>query len=104
MRECADGTLLVKCFAGCGAADVVAAVGMELRDLFPPTARLQDRASARPNHWHAAREALQTLHKEVLIVAIAAEAVMRGEALGEIDLNRVAVAGGLIRAAAEACK
>lgn len=30
-----DGRVLLKCFAGCGAEQVVAAVGLELRDLFP---------------------------------------------------------------------
>lgn len=35
LRELEDGRLLLHCFAGCGAADVLAAVGMELRDLYP---------------------------------------------------------------------
>ncbi len=30
-----DGRILIKCFAGCGAADIVAAVGLTLSDLFP---------------------------------------------------------------------
>src|SRR5690606_34498859 len=30
----AGGTLLVRCFAGCSVADVLAAVGLELADLF----------------------------------------------------------------------
>ncbi|MCI0654836.1 MAG: hypothetical protein L0Y39_10215 [Methylococcaceae bacterium] len=36
IREIEGGTLLLKCFAGCSAADIVQAVGLELRDLFPP--------------------------------------------------------------------
>jgi len=36
IRETPDGKVLIKCFTGCGAADVVAAVGLELSDLFPP--------------------------------------------------------------------
>jgi hypothetical protein len=32
----ADGAILIKCFAGCAAAAIVAAVGLRLRDLFPP--------------------------------------------------------------------
>lgn len=35
VRELPDGRLLVHCHAGCGAADVVAAVGLSLSDLFP---------------------------------------------------------------------
>lgn len=33
-----DGTALVKCHAGCDTAAILAAVGLELRDLFPPKA------------------------------------------------------------------
>lgn len=36
IRETSDGTVLLKCFSGCGAADIVAAVGLSLGDLFPP--------------------------------------------------------------------
>ena len=35
VKEAEEGTVLVKCWAGCGAADVVAAAGLQLRDLFP---------------------------------------------------------------------
>ena len=34
VQELDDGRVLVKCFAGCGAADVMAAVGLSLSDLF----------------------------------------------------------------------
>jgi DNA primase len=30
-----DGTILLHCFAGCGAGDVMAAIGLSLSDLFP---------------------------------------------------------------------
>lgn len=36
VREGDDGRLLVHCFAGCPITEVVAALGMELSDLFPP--------------------------------------------------------------------
>lgn len=35
IKEAEDGTVLLKCFAGCTAADITAAIGLELRDLFP---------------------------------------------------------------------
>lgn len=31
-----DGMILIHCFAGCGAAEVAAAIGVNLSDLFPP--------------------------------------------------------------------
>ncbi len=36
IRETEDGTVLIHCFAGCGAPDVVGAVGLEPSHLFPP--------------------------------------------------------------------
>lgn len=35
IRQLDDGRVLVHCFAGCGATDVMAAVGMTLADLYP---------------------------------------------------------------------
>lgn len=102
IRELPDGTLLLKCHAGCGAADIVGALGLQLRDLFPTTGG-EPRKSGKPNHWHSMREAMQTLHKEVLICAIAADNAARGEPLTEQDAERVALAAGRIRAAIEAC-
>lgn len=35
ITETSDGTVLLKCWVGCTAQDVVSAIGLELRDLFP---------------------------------------------------------------------
>ncbi|MHB9799977.1 virulence-associated protein E [Pseudomonas sp. MT3] len=35
IREAGDGKVLLHCWAGCSASDITAAVGLELRDLFP---------------------------------------------------------------------
>lgn len=35
IRQFGDGTVLIRCFEGCCPADILAAVGLELRDLFP---------------------------------------------------------------------
>lgn len=39
VREGADGRVLVYCHAGCATEDVVAAIGLTVRDLFAPDAR-----------------------------------------------------------------
>jgi len=39
IKDVGDGRTLVHCFAGCGANDVLAAIGLELHDLYPPTDR-----------------------------------------------------------------
>lgn len=35
ITETSSGVVLLKCFSGCTAAEIVTAVGLELRDLFP---------------------------------------------------------------------
>lgn len=35
ITETSDGVVLLKCWAGCNAAEIVAAVDLQLRDLFP---------------------------------------------------------------------
>jgi hypothetical protein len=43
-----DGTVLLKCHAGCSAADVVAAVGLTLADLFPRSQQGGRRSNGKP--------------------------------------------------------
>jgi hypothetical protein len=85
VRETRDGTVLIKCFAGCGAADIMAAVGLQVRDLFASDYRCRveteshgPQATKSGNHWHSIRQAVQTLKTEVLIAAIAANDVAEG--------------------------
>ncbi len=96
-----DGKLLIWCFAGCGAADVMAAVGLELSDLYPELLKHHS-APGRPNHWHAAREAFQIVRQEALLTAIAAENIASGIALTDDDRDRLILAAQRIRGAAEA--
>ncbi|WP_295471172.1 virulence-associated protein E [uncultured Pseudomonas sp.] len=39
IKEASDGVVLLKCWAGCTALDIVCAIGLELRDLFPGVKR-----------------------------------------------------------------
>lgn len=102
IRE-AEGKTLIHCFSGCSAPDILTAVGLSLSDLFPEPLTLSGTKPMRPNHWHAAREALKTLHREVLIVAIAAENIAAGVVLDAQDRALVVEAAAKIRAAAEVC-
>ncbi|OGI41831.1 MAG: DNA primase [Candidatus Muproteobacteria bacterium RBG_16_64_11] len=103
IRELDDGRVLIHDFAGCDPGDVLSAIGLELADLFPKPLAHSEK-STRPNHWHAAREALRTLHRESLIVAIAAENIAAGNALDAADRRLVIAAAGKIRATAEVCR
>lgn len=50
ITENPDGWILVHCFAGCGVSEVVAAVGLEVSDLFPPQLKSSKGTSKRPAH------------------------------------------------------
>ena len=98
VRETGDGTALLKCWGGCGAADVVQAAGLELRDLFPP--RHDGRSALRPGQRWIPRDVLQAISSEVIIVLVAAAAVRSGIAVKDADMSRLALAAGRLRAAA----
>lgn len=70
-----DGRVLIHCHAGCGGAEVMAAVGMSLSDLYPEPL---DREFS-PN-WHM-RQAKKKNDHERLVLACASGARASGERL-----------------------
>ncbi len=104
IRETEDGTILIKCFAGCGAADVLSAIGLELVDLFPESERRPHSKSMKPNHWHAKGVALQTLYTEVVIVLLAANEIAKNIKLTNVDRKRLLLAVTRIREAHTQCR
>jgi hypothetical protein len=92
---------LIHDFAGCAPADVLAALGMELRDLFPEALSHHRRARRDRRHHHAAREALKTLATEATVLQIAADQLAAGGILDETDRERLEMAAQRIRSARE---
>ena len=92
IRETADGRVLLHDFGGCPTGDVLAALGLELRDLF-------DRPLA--NHLppirggFSARELLEATSHEATVAAMLADKAARGELTAE-DAIRLAQAAGRI--------
>ena len=95
--ELDDGTVLIKCFAGCGAADIVQSVGLSLADLFPE--RLTQRGPVERG-FHPG-DALKLLEREARIIAVGANDIAAGRSLSSEDADRVAQAAGRIRDAVE---
>lgn len=93
----ADGRVLLNCFAGCHALDVVQAIGLTLADLFPerprgpdtPDDRRRRRLAARQHQWAAA---LPVLEFESRILLIAAEDLLKGLILSDDEVARVRTA------------
>jgi hypothetical protein len=105
VSEAEGGKVLIHCFAGCETADVMAAVGLTLAELFParlrastPEERRAARLGALRANWSAA---LGVLALESTIAVCACETMLRGEPLDESDRIRLHLAYDRIHAARE---
>jgi len=99
IRECDDGRILLKCFAGCPVHDIVAAVGLEVSDLFPDNG---DHKPIPRSQRGLPRSQLESVAREVAIVALAADDVAAGQTISTEDAERVALAAQRVREAARA--
>ena len=81
-----DGRWLLHCFAGCDVHEIVAAIGLELSDLFPPTDRHHRSREHRP---FPALDVLRAVAHEITIAAIACADIVQGRPLSAADLQRV---------------
>jgi hypothetical protein len=87
-----DDRVLLHCFAGCGAIDVLDALGLAWVDLYDkPIA--EHRPIRAP---FSALDVLRALKGEALVVAIVASDVAEGKPISEQDADRVALACGRI--------
>jgi len=92
-----DGRILVHCFAGCGAADVVEAVGLTVSDLFEKPLG-EFKPIAQP---FSASDVLRALRREAGILALAAAHMAEGKAVDAEQSARVSLAAARISEAAE---
>lgn len=88
-----DGKVLLHCFGGCKAVEVLEAVGLAWADIMPPRTwpespeeRRQARRAIREAGWASA---LSVLSMEAAIVQIAANKVLRDEVLDWNDYCRL---------------
>ena len=96
IAEVDDGRVLMHCFAGCAALDVLAAVGLQMGDLFPARSRdmsLQGRR-ARRDTWRQAgwAAALGVIGREAKVIQIAGHDIAGGRHLSDADIERLALA------------
>ena len=96
IKEMPDGRVLVHCFAGCNVDDVTAAVGLALSDLFPP--RESSGAPLRRNRLLPPGQAIELIHDEGQLIAVAGANIANKVRLTDADLARVLQAAGRIAA------
>lgn len=85
IREADDGKVLLHCWAGCFTADVLAAIGLAARDLFP-----EDRGNSRGPVRRGPSRAAQQL--EAMVISIAVEQLRQGKPLSDEDRERFELA------------
>lgn len=95
IRETPEGAVLLHDFGGCGVASIVAAMGLDMNDLFPPRT-LSGREPKRTPRLLTASQALELLDFEAHLVVIAAANVSNGVVLTEADRQRIAQAANRI--------
>ena len=86
-----DGRILVNCFGGCGAIDIVLAVGMTLESLMPLRDENWKPSKSESRHW-AAKQVLESLQLELAVVAVAARTMKNGHILSGADYQRLELA------------
>ena len=89
-----DGRILLKCFAGCSAYEIVSSVGMDMQDLFPKEDFLKGnihsvKSERRPFY---ATDLLRIIHFEALITSIAAFDMAEGRQVSDSDRKRLKTA------------
>ncbi len=93
IREADDHRVLLKCWSGCGAAEIVSALGLSLADLFTGDQRsLSDHGTGpmrRPFNW---QDALKGVSHEITVARLIVEAANSGQEMDAESLDRLALA------------
>lgn len=95
IRALPDGRILLHDFAGCGASDVVAALGLTVGDLFPKPIY---QGAPRIRQPFTAMDALRALRMEAAVLAISVADFAEGQ---PVDQARIELAAARISDAAE---
>jgi len=81
IRELDDGRVLLHCFGGCGALDVLDALGLQWCALFPPNQRHAERPATCSRI--PARDLLELISEEVTVVAVVAADLLANKFISE---------------------
>lgn len=100
IRELDDGRVLVHDFGGDDVASILAAVGLDLADLFPDRPSQFGSRVARPFN---ASDVLALVSFESRVAVVVCSDVLRSKAVSEEDFNRLLTAAQRLADAAEVC-
>lgn len=100
IKECDDGKILLHCFAGCGAADILGAVGLDFDALFPEKLEHHGKRERAP---FSHREAMNAMSFEVTFLAACSTQLRKGQKLSDKDHERLVLCSNRLIAAADYC-
>jgi hypothetical protein len=93
IREADDGKVLLHCWIGCSAAEVVTALGLSLSDLFPHDRRnLSDHGTGPMRRPWEFKDALRGVAHETLVARLILEDARNGRPLDAETMDRLALA------------
>ena len=99
IKNLPDERILIHCFAGCAANDILGAVGLTFDDIVPK--RLGDfKPVSKPFNPYAV---LKAISNETLLVALAGLEVANGKTLLQEDKDRLMIAVNRLREAYQIC-
>ena len=101
IRELQDGSVLVHCFAGCSAVEIVTSLGLDLSELFPEKL---EHFTPKQKFPFSAREALAALVPETLLVALIGKQMTSGIPNDEKTQQALITAVSRISAAHSYCE
>jgi hypothetical protein len=97
VRELGDGRVLVHDFGGCEVGNVLAALGLNIADLFPE--RLPQHNYRASHSKIPARDLLETISEETSVVALVAADLLKRRSVTEEDWTRLAQAASRLHRA-----
>lgn len=92
-----DGRILLHCFQGCSALDVVESIGLDIGDLFPE--EIQHKPPVKKKFY--ATDILAAIKFESQLVLMAAYELQKNKPLDETDMERLKLAYERIREAVD---
>lgn len=87
-----NDAVLLRCWHGCTVEQVVSALGLDLRDLFPPKPEKPGDGGKPSKLKLPAAQALQVLNREALTIYIVGLDMRKEKSISETDFDRLAVA------------
>ena len=97
IRELNDGRVLIHCFTGCNVKEILRATGLEFDVLYPekPIGHFLHPEK----RSFSAKDILEAIRHESLMVSVAASKIAQGEALAKEDYKRLMLASRRLQAA-----